>query len=147
MTMRKKKSAKTVWKKGQSGNPKGRPAGSPDWRNALRDHFRPKSEELIKKAIELALDGDSVALRMCLERLVPPVKISDIPTAHPLVQQAKTAKEKAEAVVNGMASGDISATQGSSLLQAIISQMRITELTELEERIVALEDLITRTHR
>jgi hypothetical protein len=31
-----------------------------------------EAEALTRKAVELALEGDTVALRLCLERLLPP---------------------------------------------------------------------------
>jgi hypothetical protein len=42
-------------------------------------HWRPNScltvrQALTRKAIEIALDGDTVALRLCLERFYPPRK-------------------------------------------------------------------------
>ena len=33
-----------------------------------------EAEALTRKAVELALEGDTVALRLCLERLLPPRK-------------------------------------------------------------------------
>jgi hypothetical protein len=61
--------------KGRSGNPLGRQCGS---RNkvtlaaaALLDG---ESEALTRKAVEVALAGDPTALRLCLDRLLPPVR-------------------------------------------------------------------------
>jgi hypothetical protein len=33
-----------------------------------------EAEALTRKAVALALDGDTVALRLCLERIAPPLK-------------------------------------------------------------------------
>jgi hypothetical protein len=60
--------------KGQSGNPSGRPPGIKDRRVKTRELFESRKTELIEKAIDLALGGDTQALRMCLDRIVPPIK-------------------------------------------------------------------------
>jgi len=57
--------------KGKSGNPTGRPKGVIDKRTALNGLLMPHAESLIKKVVELALLGDTQALRLCLDRLIP----------------------------------------------------------------------------
>lgn len=64
---------------GESGNPAGRPKGIPDKRTKLRALFEPHAEALVAKAVELALEGDRGALKMCLDRLVPPYRTEDVP--------------------------------------------------------------------
>lgn len=56
---------------GQSGNPKGKVPGTLSRRAQLAKLLEPHGEALINKAVELALAGDVVALRLCLERLLP----------------------------------------------------------------------------
>ena len=56
------------------GNP-GRPAGARHkYVLAIQDLLDGEAEALGRKAIELALAGDTVALRLCLERIAPPRK-------------------------------------------------------------------------
>ena len=60
------------WIKGQSGNPAGRPKGAKNKttlaaESLLKDH----AEEITQKVIELALAGDLIALKMCLDRVLP----------------------------------------------------------------------------
>src|SRR6266581_383288 len=59
------------FQKGQSGNPAGRPLGSINRSTrAAMQLLDGEAEALTRKAIELALAGDPVALRLCLERIV-----------------------------------------------------------------------------
>jgi len=62
------------FKKGESGNPAGRPKGTKDRRTELRGLLEPHAEELVAKAVELALAGDVTALRICMDRLIPIAK-------------------------------------------------------------------------
>lgn len=62
------------YKPGESGNPSGKKAGTLNKRTQLAMLLEPHAEALINKAVELALAGDSNALRLCMERLIPKVK-------------------------------------------------------------------------
>jgi hypothetical protein len=59
----------------RSGNPAGRPRGARNRATiAAEALLEGEAEALTRKAIELAMAGDPTALRLCLERLVPPRK-------------------------------------------------------------------------
>lgn len=60
-----------TFKAGQSGNPGGRRKGALNKRTELAKMLEPHAEDLVKKLIELALNGDATALRLCIERLIP----------------------------------------------------------------------------
>src|SRR5690242_12827574 len=74
------------FRKGQSGNPAGRPRGRRDERvlfaQALLDG---EADAIIRKCIEMAKEGDQVCMKLCMERLLPPVRSRpvrlDIPEA------------------------------------------------------------------
>lgn len=72
-----------AFKKGQSGNPQGRPAGTGDKRRELRALLEPHAPALIEKAVELALAGDITALRLCLDRIIPPMRSIELDTVNP----------------------------------------------------------------
>src|SRR6185437_11447625 len=81
--------ASTKFKPGQSGNPKGRAKGSRNQMTlAMEALLDGESEALTRKAIELALGGDITALRLCLDRVLPPRK--DRPVAFTLPTIATT---------------------------------------------------------
>ena len=61
------------FKKGVSGNPAGPPRDIKDRRTALRALLEPHAETLVAKAVSLALEVDSTALRICINRLIPSV--------------------------------------------------------------------------
>ena len=62
------------WPKGQSGNPAGRPKGAKNKASLLAEQLEHEGEPLLERLLTRALAGDSVALRFCLARLLPPAK-------------------------------------------------------------------------
>lgn len=127
----------TKFKKGQSGNPAGRPRGAlgkaTRWREALSVH----GDDLFKVAVEHALNGDMTALKLCLERISPPVK----PTADPVefFLHGSTLAEKAESVLQAIADGQIDVDSGRKLIGAISDLGRIIEVDSILERLEKLE--------
>lgn len=128
----------TKFQKGKSGNPQGKPKGAKDKRTELRALLQPHAEELVLKAVEMALDGDIAALRICLDRLVPTVKAvsepvnTDLPTTGTLTEQGI-------AIYQAMARGEVGVDEAGAFMQVLQGQVRITEASELTSRIEALE--------
>src|SRR5450432_2214029 len=54
-------------------------AGHTELRGLLIQH----APELVAKVIEMAKDGDATALRICMDRLLPPTKAKDDPVSLP----------------------------------------------------------------
>src|SRR5437764_3951611 len=64
-----------LWKKGQSGNPRGNHRGGKHRATLFAEAlFSGECEGLVRKTIELGLAGDVAALRLRLERLLPPIR-------------------------------------------------------------------------
>jgi len=66
-----------TFKQGESGNPNGRPKGIVDKRAKLREKLESHADEIIDALIVRAKVGDSGALKLCIERLIPRVKSDD----------------------------------------------------------------------
>ncbi len=127
----------TKFKSGQSGNPAGRPKGAGKIAK-LRTLLEPHAGALVKKAVEMAKAGDTTALRICLERLIPALKPTE---SHVILPGLKgTLTEQGERIIQEMGRGILAPSEASTLLQALSAQARITELDELERRISALEE-------
>src|SRR5271166_5794025 len=77
------------FKPGQSGNPAGKPKGARNKTTlAVEALLDGEAEALTRKAIEKALEGDSVALRLCLERIIPVRRERPTPFAMPKLEEA-----------------------------------------------------------
>jgi len=125
-----------AWKPGQSGNPKGRPAGTGDV-SKLRAAIAKQVPGILDAMMTKALDGDVGAARLLLERAVPPLKAMEPTLA--LTLPDGTLTDQGRAVLRSVANGVLAPSQGAALLGAIGTLARVTEIDELEARIAALE--------
>lgn len=126
-----------------AGNP-GRPPGARNKATraalALLDG---EAEALTRQAVTLALEGDTTALRLCLERIAPPKRDAPVSFDLPPMQSAADAAKAAGAVLDAVALGDLTPTEGAHVMSLIDGYRRTLETTELESRVEALEGRAT----
>lgn len=126
--------------KGTSGNPLGRPIGVRDRRTALRDALEGRGEELLDKAVQRALEGDSAILSALLSKLIPRLK-PESPSLGWSVASGR-ASAQAKAIVDAALNGEISPTTASEMLQAIAHAIQIDVHDQFLDRIERLEKKI-----
>jgi hypothetical protein len=95
-----------------------------------------EAEALTRKAVDLALAGDTTALRLCLERLCPPAREKPISPALPLPNKLTAEKlpQALEIIVKAVASGDLLPGEGQTLTGMLNTLGKALELAELEKR-------------
>jgi hypothetical protein len=98
-----------------------------------------EAEALTRRAIELALEGDLIALRLCLERICPPRKDRPVTFGLPKLETAADAKKAAAAVIAAVAEGELTPSEASELARLLDAFTRVLEVSEFEERISRLE--------
>ena len=127
--------------KGVSGNPAGRRPGS---RNKATESaellLEGEAEALTRKAVELALGGDPMALRLCLDRLIPPrrgrkVQLDTVP---PVCDVAELRPTMA-AVTRAAVTGEISPGEAAELARVVEIYARAVEVTDFDRRLRELE--------
>ena len=131
------RSADGTFTTGHAGRPKGARNRTTQAVMALLEG---EAEALSRKAVEMALAGDSVALRLCLDRLAPPRKDSPVQFALPRMTSAHDAAEAAGAVLQAVSEGELTPTEGAQVMALVDSYRRTLEVTELEARVAALEN-------
>jgi hypothetical protein len=97
---------------------------------------------LTQKAIELALTGDMAALRLCLDRILPPRKDSPVAFDLPEMKTLNDAVPAMGALVKAVGQGDLTPTEAAELTKMVQSFAKIIETAELEERVRKLEEAI-----
>jgi hypothetical protein len=98
-----------------------------------------EAEALTRKAVTMALAGDATALRLCLERIAPPRRDAPVQFELPRMETAQDAAKAAGAVLEAVATGDLTPSEGAHVMGLIEAYRRALETTELEARIRALE--------
>jgi hypothetical protein len=125
---------------GQSGNPRGRPAGSRNRVTALLDHLaEADAGDVLRAIIAKARAGDPRCADLVLSRVWPQRKgravIFDLP---PLITTTDLSAALG-IIAASVASGELTPEEGQSVAAVLEIQRRAIELVELETRVAALE--------
>ena len=129
-----------LWKKGESGNPAGKPPGSRHKVTlAVERLLDGEGEKLTRKAIELAKEGDLIALRLCLERICPPRKSRPIAIDLPDVKTCEGVSQAQTAVVQAVGEGELTPEEGQTLSNILESRRKSIETEDHERRLDELE--------
>lgn len=127
------------FRKGQSGNPAGKPIGARHKTTlAVQALLDGEAETLTRKAVDLALAGDITALRLCLERIAPAYKATAMPVAlnMPLPNNLT---DTARAFVQAAACGELAPDIAAQLVAAVASVARVEEIETVKQRVEAIE--------
>ena len=100
-----------------------------------------EGEKLTRKAIELAQGGDTVALRLCLERIYPVRKGRLINLDLPKVESAREVLKAIGSTISAVAEGEITPEEGSLVAGLLGSKRKAIETLDIEERLIRLESL------
>jgi hypothetical protein len=130
------------FKRGQSGNPAGRPKGARNTTTlAIEALLDGEAQMLTRKAIELAKNGDIAALRLCMDRILPTRR--DRPVMFDLtpIEGPKDAAKTISVMLAAVASGELNPTDAVEVCKLVDSYIRAFEATELTERVEQLEKM------
>jgi len=122
------------FQKGRSGNPNGRPKGSRNSATLAAEALLDgEAEALTRKAIEMALGGDTVALRLCLERIYPPRKDRPVTFALPPITSVRDAADISAAVAVAVSNGEITLGEAAEVAKLLDSYVKAHNAAELAE--------------
>ena len=130
--------------KGNSANPAGKPKGARHKATLLAEALLDgQAEALMQQAVSLALGGDSQALRMCIERILPARRDRPIEISLPKIAAASDLIAAAAALTDAVAGGDITPNEASALSNLVGNTAKAIETFELSERLARLEEQIS----
>jgi hypothetical protein len=114
--------------KGKSGNPRGREVGC-----------RNKADALTRRVVELAIEGDPTALKLCLERILAPRRERVVRFALPPIDSAADIARAMGAVTAAVADGALTPGEAGALAQIVDTFVRAIETSDFDRRLQMLE--------
>ncbi len=139
MTQPRKSAKNTRGRPFKPGNP-GKPKGARHRTTlAMEALLEGEHEALTRKAIEKALEGDTRALRICLDRLAPIRRDTPISFDLPAVTCPADTVTASNAVLAAMAAGEISPDEAGRVMSLLTAHRAIIETSDLADRIAVLE--------
>ena len=134
-----KNAGKTRGRPFQKGNP-GRPKGAQNRTTRLIEALLEGEAEAIgRKCIERAKEGDSVALRLAMERIAPVGRSKPVHFKMPALETAADLAKALGAVLTATSRGEITPDEAVSVAQLLEFKRKSFETIEIEERLAALE--------
>jgi hypothetical protein len=129
------------FKTGQSGNLRGRPKGALNKATrAAQELLNSEAQTITRKAVDLAIEGNPVALRLCLERILPPRKDRPVSIGLPKVERAGDITKALSTILAAVAQGEITPTEALDLAGLVELLRRGIETGEIEDRLQVLEE-------
>ena len=130
-----------AFERGRSGNPVGRRVGS---RNrgtlAAATLLAGEAEGLTRKAVEAAFAGDPMALRLCIERILPRCRERPVKFMLPPIESAADIAAAMKAVTSALADGEITPGEAGRIAGVVDTFVRAIETSGFEQRLQELED-------
>jgi len=122
------------FEKGRSGNPAGRRRGSRNRATlAAMVLLEGEAEALTRKVVELALNGESVALRLCIERILPPCRERPVRFALPPIESAGDVSAAMNAVTSALARGNLTPGEAERIAIVVETFARAIDTTKRRE--------------
>ncbi len=121
------------------GNP-GRPPGARNRSTlALEALLDGEAEEITRKAIELAKEGDIAAIRLCLDRITPVRRDRPVMFDLPIIEAAADLPKATNALLQAVAFGELTPSEASDIGKAVDAHVKAIELTDVQARLAKLE--------
>lgn len=128
-----------AFKKGDRGNPNGRPKGIVDKRVKYAQLLNSHAEELIEIAVQKAKDGDALMMKMVLGRVLPG-KPRDNFVSNDIMKG--TVEEQSANVVKALNDNKLTPLEAKDLMNVIKTKQEIAELSDIKQQIDELKSMI-----
>jgi hypothetical protein len=123
--------------RGNPGRPKGARHKATIAAEVLLDG---EAKALTRKAVEMALAGDTTALRLCLDRILPPRRERPINFKLPRLQTAPDAVGALAALIDAVAATEITPSEAAELGKLVEAFVRALEASEFDQRLRTIEE-------
>lgn len=118
----------------------GRPPGSRNKTTvAVEALLEGEHEALTRAAIDKALEGDTTALRLCLDRIAPARRDAPVCFDLPDIRTVEDAVGASSALLAAVAAGEVTPDEAGRVMALLTSHKQLVETCDLESRLAALE--------
>ena len=125
---------------GQTGNRAGRPAGARNKATvALDSLLEGQAHALTQKCVDLALEGDTVALRLAMDRILPVRRGRPVQFDLPAIEKPADLVAALGGILQAVAAGEITPDEGATIAGMMDAKRRAHETQDLEGRLAAIE--------
>lgn len=129
------------WKKGTSGNPRGRPKGSRNKATLLAiAAMEGELSDVVRVVLDAAKGGDMAAARLVVDKLIPATRERPISIDLPAINGIGDCANAQSLVLASVAAGELLPGEGETLSVLVENHRRSLESTDLSERLAAIED-------
>jgi hypothetical protein len=129
------------FQKGESGNRKGRKHGS---RNnatlAALAMLEGDLEAITQKCVEKAMEGDLMAIKLILDKVIPNAKERQLSVKLPKVEGAANLPVVLSVVLEMVGTGELTPGEAQTITGIIEATRKGIELAEIDKRLQAIED-------
>lgn len=133
---------------GQSGNPAGRPRGARNRANQdLEGLIDGEAEALAGRMIALALSGNVKALKLCMDRIMPPLTSRPVEIDLPDVKNITDIGPAMNFLMTAVCKGELEPIQAKSMFAMLEMRRRTFETIELEKLVALIEKKVSRDTR
>jgi hypothetical protein len=98
-----------------------------------------QAEALTQKAIQMALEGDPVALRLCLDRICPPRKDRPVTFPLPPITSARDAADIMSSVAEAVATRRMTPGDAAEYAKVVDAYVKAYQTAELDDRLARVE--------
>jgi len=99
-----------------------------------------EAEAMVRTAMEKAKQGDMIALRLCLDRILPPRRDRPVHFSIPALHSAQDASKAMAAITTAVACGELTPAEAAELSRVIETYVKALETSEIERRLKILEE-------
>jgi hypothetical protein len=128
------------FKPGVSGNPNGKPKGTRHKiTRAVEELLEGQHEALTQAAVKKALEGDTVALRLCLDRIAPPRKDTPVSFELPPIATATDTVAASSSLLAAVAASEVTPDEAGRVMALLTAHKALVDASTFEARLAALE--------
>ena len=107
---------------------------------AIESLLQGQAEVLTQTAVTKALEGNTVALRLCMELIAPAPRDHPVSFSLPNMKNVLDTSEAAGSVLTAVNEGELTPIEATRVMGLIDGLGRTLELTEIELRLQAFEE-------